>query len=272
MPLSDFENKYKMVQRLGEGGFGTVYKVKKRSSGTFYAAKVVEAVSRYIHCPRTGEKLPEEIYILKGLKHDNILKYVEHFHGDGVWVIVMEYLSGYEDLYEYMRRKDKNFDELRAASIISQTLSTVNYLRRLNIDHRDIKLENILYNNRTKKIKVIDFGCASRISSRPYRSVQGTELYYPPEWFEKREFSYTGGTVWSIGMMTYMLLNGKTPFPSLSQEDFSPRNFGKIKWRNRNISSLGKKFIKKCLRYKSYERYSMDEMCKAKWLRLSEFA
>ena len=271
MPFPEFQNKYKMVKKLGEGGFGCVYKVKERSSGTFYAAKVVEIPSRYIHCPRTGEKLPEEIAMMKTLKHHNIIRYVEHFHQNGVWVILMEYLSGYEDLYEYMRRKDKNFDEIRAASIISQTLSVVSYLRKIGIDHRDLKLENILYSNRTKQIKIIDFGCASRISSRPYTSVQGTEQYYPPEWFEKGSFNYTGGIVWAIGMMTYTLLNGKSPFTTPSQEDFSSRNYNRVKWRNNNISSLGKKFVKKCLKYKSYERYSLDDMCRAKWLKLSAF-
>ena len=79
-------------------------------------------------------------------------------------MIVMKYLSGYEDLYEYLQRKDKNFDEVIAASIILQILDVrvVNYLRQRGIDHRDLKLENILSSNRTKQIKIIDFGCASR--------------------------------------------------------------------------------------------------------------
>ena len=271
MHLPEFENKYKMVQRLGEGGFGCVYKVKNRSTGAYYAAKVVDTPVRCSYCPKTGEELPQEILIMRSLRHENVIRYVEHFHGDGVWVIVMEYLSGYEDLYEYMRRKDRNFDELRAASIISQTLNTVYYLKKLGIDHRDLKLENILYSNKTKKIKIIDFGCASQISSRPYTHLQGTEQYYPPEWFQNGEFSFNGGTVWAIGLMTYMLLNGKAPFPSPSQRDFSSRSCSKIKWRNSNLSSLAKKFIKRCLRIKTYERIHLDDMRKAKWLQLASF-
>lgn len=271
MPIREFEQKYKMVRCLGSGGFGCVYKALHRSTGDSYAAKVVEGQVRLVTCPRTGEKIPEEVAVLKSLKHDNIIKFVELFSGDGVWVIVMEYLSGYEDLYDYMRRKDRNFDELRAAAIVTQTIDAVAYLKKRGIDHRDLKLENILYSNKTKLIKIIDFGCASRISSRPYKSVRGTEHYYPPEWFEKQEFNYAGGTVWAIGTIAYMLLNGKSPFPSLSDDEHSPSCYKKLRWRNTNISSLGRKFIKKCLRYKSHERYSVEDICKAKWLRLASF-
>jgi serine/threonine protein kinase len=115
MPITEFETKYKMVQRLGEGGFGCVYKVKNRSTGSLYAAKVVDTPQRYTQSLRTGEVLPDEIAVLKNLRHDNIIRYVEHFRGEKHWVIVMEYLSGYEDLYEYLRRKDKNFDEAESS-------------------------------------------------------------------------------------------------------------------------------------------------------------
>jgi serine/threonine protein kinase len=78
----------------------------------------------------TGQEVPEEIAVFKNLKHENIVRYVEHFKGDKQWVIVMEYLFGYQDLYEYLQRKNKNFDELRVASIVSQTLAAVKYLRQ----------------------------------------------------------------------------------------------------------------------------------------------
>ena len=271
MVFQTFESQYKLSNKLGEGGFGDVYKCIHRDSGKVYAVKVIENVLRFSYCPKSDEYLPDEIIIWRDLHHDNIIGYVEYFRSEYTWIIVMEFLSGYEDLYEYMRRKDKSFDEIRAASIISQVITAVKYLKRKGIDHRDLKLENILYSNKTKLVKIIDFGCASKMSSRPYRRLQGTEMYYPPEWFERRKFYPTHGIVWSIGMMTYILLNSRSPFPALSQEEYSSKTYKKIKWRNDTISSLGRKFIKKCLRYKADERFTFDDLAAARWLKLSAF-
>lgn len=273
MPSFEFCDTYKMTRRLGEGGFGAVYKVTQRSTGRTYAAKVIQQVLRFSYDELSGEEIPDEILLWRNLRHSNIIRYVEHFKHHHTWIIIMEYCPGYEDLYEYMNRKDKNFDELRAASIVSQLLTTISYLKRKGVDHRDIKLENLLYNPRTKKIKLIDFGCASRITSRPYRVFQGTEDYYPPEWFDRKEYTYAAGTVWSIGLLTYILLNGKTPFPSRSDsDDVSPASkMKKIHWRRRHLSPMTKKFIKKCLRLRPKERYTLDDMMKAKWLSLSNY-
>ena len=268
---SHFETEYKLLSKLGQGGFGDVYKCSHRSSGKLYAAKIIDNVTRFSYCSKSDKYLPDEILLWRDLYHDTIIQYVDYFCSNGTWIIVMEYLSGYEDLFEYMRRKKRSFDEIRAASIISQVITGVKYLKRKGIDHRDLKLENVLYNNKTKTIKIIDFGCAGRLSSRPYRKLQGTEQYYPPEWFERREFYPVHGIVWSIGIMTYIILNSKSPFPSLSREKYDSKMYKKLKWRNENISSLGKKFIKKCLRCKPQERSSFDDLLEARWLRLSTF-
>ena len=271
MLLPEFEIHYKLIEKLGQGGFGDVYKCIQRATGRVYAAKIIENVTRLSVCHRTNTYIPTEVALWRDLRHPNVIRYLEHFNENGVWVIVMEYLSGYQDLYDYMRRKDKKFDEIRAASIISQAISAVNYFKTQCIDHRDLKLENILYNNKTKQIKIIDFGCASRITVSAYTTIQGTQMYYPPEWFAKRSFYSSQGTVWAVGTLAYILLNGCSPFPWKADQHPTERTFKKLKWRNDSISSIGKKFIKRCLRAKSYERYSLEDMSTAKWLTLSNF-
>ena len=266
--LSSFNLHYKLVKRLGSGGFGDVYKCISRSSGKVYAAKILERVCRLTYSEPDQCHIPDEVIIMRELHHDSIIRYHNVFNDSGTWIILMEYLAGFEDIQQYLKRKDMKLDEVRTASIISQLLVALRYLTKKGIDHRDIKSENILFNPKTKQIKLIDFGCSSRISSSPYRTLRGTELYYPPEWFDRREFTSEAGTVWAVGVLTYILLVGRTPFPSLADRRVYQH---KINWRGITISPLGKKFIKRCLRMKSSERWSFAEMDGSKWLQLSCF-
>ena len=286
--LYEFDDSYRILSKLGEGGFGSVYKVQHRHTGLLYAAKVLDTVSRFEYCSRTRQNLPAEIVYHMRLEHPNLIRYIDHFCTDQGAILILEYNSDYTDLHNYLWRRRKKMDEIRCASIVSQLISVLSYLHRKGYDHRDVKLENILYSGKTKQLKLIDLGCAERLArSKPYRQVRGTEAYYPPEWFDKGEFLPSDGIVWSVGLVAYQLLNSSLPFSSSSRDSPVPltcahrrkrrrstsssEQYRKIRWRNERISAQGKKFIKRCLRASPSRRFTFEEMKNAKWLTLSTF-
>ena len=83
---------------------------------------------------------------------------------------------------------------------------------RLGIDHRDIKDENILYNSENRRIKLIDFGSASSTENQPYKRLQGTDVYIPPEFYSNNEYYSYEATCWAIGCLSFTILNGDSPF------------------------------------------------------------
>ena len=98
--------------------------------------------------------------------------------------------------------------------MIQQLVRLSYYFTLLDIDQRDIKDENILYNPRTKHIKVIDFGAAAKLSSAPYTEFRGTDVYIPPEYYCYGKYQSFDATVWAIGCLSFILLDGDCPFDS----------------------------------------------------------
>ena len=87
------------------------------------------------------------------------------------------------DLFNYIDHYGAMRTTADAANIVTQLIEACYYLAREGVDHRDLKDENILYNPVTKKIKIIDFGSASALTTDAYYTYQGTDVYLPPEFY-----------------------------------------------------------------------------------------
>lgn len=101
--------------------------------------------------------------------------------------------------------------EQETASIISEILRTLKYLHKYNLVHWDLKPENIIYDSKSKKIKLIDFGLSSYFNDKiKLNSKVGTPYYVAPEVL-KGEYSKECD-LWSVGVITYILMTGFPPF------------------------------------------------------------
>lgn len=263
--MSTFDELYTISRKLGAGGFGSVFKCYSRKTGQPYAVKFFadDRVKRRTYCPTSKMEIPDEIALWRNLRHKNIIRYCQHFFENGTWIVVMEHCSGYKDLFSYVNNRKTPMSENTAASIISQTLDAVLYCRSLKIDHRDIKDENLLYNPKTKQIKLIDFGSASLLSPS-YNRLQGTDVYHPPELFLEGSFKSSDGVVWALGSLAYILLNGDCPYQTL--EDL--KNDFPIVWTNEKSSSSARRFVRRALRRRSVDRESLSLLKKSAWLQL----
>jgi calcium-dependent protein kinase len=259
----DFNKHYILIETLGEGSFGKVYKVKQRTTNMTYAMKLVKKHQNI----QSGQKnFLNEIYILRKLDHPNILNIFEYFSNEKYWFFVMEYCRG-GDLYEKICEM-KYYDEATAANIIKQLLSCVSYLNQLGIAHRDLKPENMMVNMKNEKeieIKLIDFGTATYVKKGKKLSLKvGSPFYVAPEVLKG---SYgLECDVWSCGIILYILLCGYPPFEGKNQEEIfdgilkKKINLNNDEWEE--VSNEAKDLVSKLLEKDPNKRITAQEAIK----------
>lgn len=159
-----------------------------------------------------SENLENELRILKMLDHKNIIKLYDHIQGEHMEFLIME--NGPKQM---LNDYAKNFHlqkitEYDAKKIFNQVLEAVAYLHDINIIHRDLKMQNILINEKYN-VKLIDFGFAHFYDKKKKLSVYcGTPSYMAPELACRIPYDGKATDVWSLGVLLYIMLTGEFPF------------------------------------------------------------
>lgn len=194
---------------LGEGCGGKVMLATSLVNGRQCALK---RISKNSVAPAAIQQLIAEVEICLTLDHPNVVRLDDVYDTDHEIALLTECLEGGE-LYDRLA-KAKTFSETLASETTRQMLRAVAYLHSHNIVHRDLKLENILYESRSEDspIKLIDFGFAKVWdSSRPMQASCGSVAYVSPDVL--RGHGYTSQCdLWSLGVIVFMLLVGYPPF------------------------------------------------------------
>ena len=168
-------------QKLGEGTFGTVRLGTNRQTGEKVAIKILEKVKMTNYDDKN--RLEREIKILNKIHHPNIVKLFCIIETDRQIFIVMEYIKGNE-LFQYILVK-KKLEEEEACYYFLQIINCIDYLNKLKISHRDLKAENIIIEQRSKEIKLIDFGLSNIYENGQLLSTAcGSPVYAAPEMLE----------------------------------------------------------------------------------------
>ena len=270
------EENYKIISKLGKGSFGNVFKVKNKITGEIRAMKIIKNTSVNDNDETANQKFLKEIQVLKELEHPNIIKIFEYYIDNRYHYIITELLTGGE-LYETILKFQK-FNEKKAAYIMKQILSALNYLHSKGIVHRDIKPENILVQNDPKKnknyldeihIKLIDFGASNFFKHNEILTLKvGSPYYIAPEVLNR---SYNEKCdIWSAGVVLYVMLTGNFPFVGkTSQKLFENIKTGKFKNTGKEweaISPQAKDLIKKMLELDITKRISALECLNSKFI------
>ncbi|CAM9531815.1 unnamed protein product, partial [Hapterophycus canaliculatus] len=154
--------------------------------------------------------------ILTGLSHEHIIEVRDLYKWDLAYCLAMEHMEGGELCEDIIRRVF--YSEACARRIILQVLQALAYLHRRGICHRDVKPENLLLRRRgEERIKLADFGLATVLSPPTYKVVEpvGSPGYAAPELL--RVIPYDGrADVFSLGVISFVLLSGYLPFGGLS--------------------------------------------------------
>eukprot|EP00002_Diphylleia_rotans_P016145 TRINITY_DN3137_c0_g1_i1.p1 TRINITY_DN3137_c0_g1~~TRINITY_DN3137_c0_g1_i1.p1 ORF type:complete len:323 (-),score=73.37 TRINITY_DN3137_c0_g1_i1:142-1110(-) len=218
------DEKYKKLEQVGEGTFGTVYKAVNMNTGQLVALKKIHVEHEKEGFPVTAIR---EIQLLKELRHENIVNLIEVIPSSdpgefvrGIVYLVFEYLD--HDLAGLMIKPGvATFSEGQIKSYVKQMLSGLNYLHKRNILHRDMKGANLLVNNEGQ-LKLADFGLARPYFERQEREYSDrviTLWYRPPEILFGSTKYGPAADIWSAGTIFAELLIQSAIFPGRDELD-----------------------------------------------------
>lgn len=218
---ANFQTAYDLVEKIGQGGFGSVYKVRRRSDGRFFASKEID----YANFSATKQKLVTfETELLSTLRHSAIAGLVEMYDDieRSVLYIIMELFDkgDLKNFIKSLRIQLTCVSEAQVWFFLEQILDALCYmhndqtnpLRPRKIIHRDIKPENIVI-TKDGHVKLIDFGiCKELVDCAVTHTRCGTSQYAAPEVFVKRPSYDERIDIWALGCVTYELASSKSLF------------------------------------------------------------
>lgn len=254
---------YEFGEIIGNGKYGQVFLGHSLDEPDFLVAIKVIKIRKI---KSNFESVMKEIEMLKSASHPDIVKIINIYNDPKKLYIVMEYVKG-EELYDYIVSKDNLLEE-EAKIIISQLLRIVKYLNSINICHRDLKPENIMIDTKTLKIKLLDFGLSSYFSNQSLVSPVGTPYYVSPEVL-KGQYNKECD-MWSVGVITYILLTGTPPFQGDSLPDIYREimrfniEFDEDEWNNFSIDA--REFVECLIEPDIRIRMTPDQALEHSWL------
>ncbi|XP_062119818.1 serine/threonine-protein kinase TIO-like [Humulus lupulus] len=197
---------YHVIELVGEGSFGKVYKGRRKYTGQTVAMKFI---MKHGKSDKDVHNLRQEIEILRKLKHENIIEMLDSFESPQEFCVVTEFAQG--ELFEILE-DDKCLPEEQVQAIAKQLVRALHYLHSNRIIHRDMKPQNILI-GKGSIVKLCDFGFARAMSMNTVvlRSIKGTPLYMAPELVREQPYNHTAD-LWSLGVILYELYVGQPPF------------------------------------------------------------
>ncbi|KAL4441358.1 hypothetical protein ABPG74_013653 [Tetrahymena malaccensis] len=252
---------FKIGKHLGTGKFSEVHMAQDLNTGLIVALKKIkkEVLIQY----KSEDYLENEIKIQIFTNHPNILKLYGFYYDEEYIYLVQEYASHGELYQELKRQPNQRFDEIKGAAYMRQICDAFTYLHRYHIIHRDIKPENILMSFGV--LKIADFGCSVYCPDDRRETFCGTIDYISPEIVNGESYGQSVD-IWSLGILTFELLTGKSPF------QYETKNEILVNILNMNInipdylSEDAKDFIKSLLVRDPSKRMTMDQVVNHKWI------
>lgn len=259
---------YTFGKTLGAGSFGIVRYARNNLTGEDVAMKIILKKA----LKGNEAMVLEEIQFLEELDNPHIVALKDWFESKDKFYIATQLATGGE-LFDRIVQKGR-FTEHDASLVIVQMLEAIQYLHERDIVHRDIKPENVLYltPETNSPIVLADFGIAKRLqnSSEKLMSSAGSFGYAAPE-----VILGTGHgkpcDIWSLGVVTYTILCGYSPFRSENVTDF----INEVKHNNavifhadywRDVSKDARRFIIKALQYNPDNRPTATELLNDPWI------
>lgn len=224
----DIAGQFRIIQRIGSGGMGAVYKAEQPEMNRFVAIKILHP--KYVSRPDLVSRFRREARAMSHLSHPNTARVFMYGQlEDGACYIVMEYLEG-KNLAQ-ITRAEGMLQPGRAVNIMVQVCGALEEAHRQGMVHRDLKPENIFLTSSggiTDFPKVLDFGLA-KVTQREMRPgsliltqegmVFGTPEFMSPEQARGQQLD-ARSDIYSLGCILYEMLTGKLPFDASQPMDY----------------------------------------------------
>jgi len=257
---------YDIGAELGRGAFSTVKRGTEIKTKKDFALKILN--KKFVKM----EILEREIKIMQKLHHPHVLSMHEVYEDKDNVYIVLDLVTGGE-LFEKVVERG-HFSEQQACTLVQQILGAVSYLHKNGIAHRDLKPENLLCSPDKANIHIYvsDFGLSKIVSENEFQQMStqcGSLEYCAPEVL-LGEMYEKSVDMWSVGVITYILLTGFFPFYDPTRN--AAVLYQKIQevqydWEDcPTVTKEAKDFVSKLLVYDSKKRFTADEALEHKWM------
>jgi len=204
-----FADRYEIIEELGKGGMGKVYRVEDKKIKEEVALKLIKP--EIASDKKTIERFSNELKMARKIAHRNVGRMYHLSEHEGTHYITMEYVPG-EDLKSFIRRS-KQLSIGKAISMTKQVSEGLAEAHRLGVIHRDLKPSNIMI-DREGNARIMDFGIARSITGKGITGagvIIGTPEYMSPEQVEGKEVDQRSD-IYSLGVILYEMVTGRVPF------------------------------------------------------------
>ena len=259
---STLANRYEIIEELGKGGMGKVYRVEDTKLKQEVALKLIKP--EVAKDKKTIERFRNELKLAREIAHRNVCRMYDLNEEKGIHYITMEYVRG-EDLRSLIRRIGQ-LPIGKSISIANQICEGLSEAHRLGVVHRDLKSNNIMI-DKEGNVRIMDFGIARSLEAKGITGpgvMIGTPEYMSPEQVEGKEVDQRSD-IYSLGVILYEMVTGKVPFEGDTPFTIGMKHKGEMpknpKELNTQISDDLNRLILRCLEKEREKRYqSADEV------------
>jgi serine/threonine protein kinase/tetratricopeptide (TPR) repeat protein len=215
LPLEDlprsslFAGRYEIIEELGDGGMGRVYRAMDTKIDEEIALKLIKP--EIVPDSKAIERFGNEMKLTRKIPHRNVCRMYDLGEEDGTYYITMEYVRG-EDLKSFIRRSGQ-LTVSKTISIARQICEGLEEAHRLGVVHRDLKSSNVMIDGEGNA-RIMDFGVARSLKKKGDTGVGvliGTPEYMAPEQVETSEVDHRAD-IYSLGVILFEMMTGKVPF------------------------------------------------------------
>ncbi|XP_078701765.1 myosin light chain kinase, smooth muscle-like isoform X4 [Branchiostoma floridae x Branchiostoma belcheri] len=259
------ERFYDVNEVIGRGRFATVQRCQEKLSGRVLAARTVR-----LDTAEQRDKLLREIDMMQTLHHGKILQLYDAFELDSKITLVQEFLEG-GPLMERLLEPDFTLTEREAAMFIQQVCEGLQYLHSQHVAHLDLRPESVMCADRTGcNVKLRNLGSARRLNPRENTRVR----FEAPEFCAPEVVNFGviwfAADMWSLGVMTYLLLCGVSPFAGKSDlatlRNIIRGNIDMTREGVRSSSEQARDFLRGLLAQSKEARYTIEQCLQHSWL------